>query len=152
VPALPSSVLEPLWIQIAALLLTRRDTHPLGCHRPASLTGSASTSSSRSWGSAAGIAASPTPPARPRPCAAAGMSGSAPGVAEQLRLAVLAAYDRVLRLEREQLAVDGGITKAPCGGRAQPDRPAQPGTASARWRSRGPASGWRWCGPGQPPR
>ena len=33
-PALPSSVLEPLWVQIAALLPTRQDTHPLGCHRP----------------------------------------------------------------------------------------------------------------------
>jgi len=35
---------EPLWVQIAALLPTRPDTHPLGCHRPASLTGSCSTS------------------------------------------------------------------------------------------------------------
>jgi hypothetical protein len=34
VPALPSSILEPLWVQIAALLPTRPDTHPLGCHRP----------------------------------------------------------------------------------------------------------------------
>jgi hypothetical protein len=34
VPALPSSVLEPLWVQIAVLLPTRPDTHPLGCHRP----------------------------------------------------------------------------------------------------------------------
>jgi transposase len=34
VPALPSSVLEPLWVQIAALLPARQDTHPLGCHRP----------------------------------------------------------------------------------------------------------------------
>ena len=33
-PALPSSVLEPLWVQIAALLPARPDTHPLGCHRP----------------------------------------------------------------------------------------------------------------------
>ncbi len=33
-PALPSSILEPLWVQIAALLPTRHDTHPLGCHRP----------------------------------------------------------------------------------------------------------------------
>ena len=33
-PALPSSVLEPLWVQVAALLPTRPDTHPLGCHRP----------------------------------------------------------------------------------------------------------------------
>src|SRR5829696_7232102 len=38
------------------------------------------------------------------------------GVAEQLRLVVLAAYDRMLGLELEQLAVDGCITKAPCGG------------------------------------
>jgi transposase len=34
VPALPSSVLEPLWVQVAALLPTRRVSHPLGCHRP----------------------------------------------------------------------------------------------------------------------
>jgi len=33
VPALPSSILEPLWVQVAALLPTRQDTHPLGCHR-----------------------------------------------------------------------------------------------------------------------
>jgi hypothetical protein len=44
------------------------------------------------------------------------MSGSAPGVAEQMRLAVLAAYDRLFGLELEQLAVDGCISKAPCGG------------------------------------
>jgi transposase len=34
VSALPSSILEPLWVQIAALLPSRQDTHPLGCHRP----------------------------------------------------------------------------------------------------------------------
>jgi hypothetical protein len=37
-------------------------------------------------------------------------------VAEQLRLAVLAAYDRMLGLELEHLAVDGCTTKAPCSG------------------------------------
>jgi transposase len=31
---LPSSILEALWVQVAALLPTRRDAHPLGCHRP----------------------------------------------------------------------------------------------------------------------
>jgi transposase len=34
VPALPSSILEPLWVQIAALLPARQVSHPLGCHRP----------------------------------------------------------------------------------------------------------------------
>ena len=33
-PALPPSVLEPLWVQVAALLPTRQVHHPLGCHRP----------------------------------------------------------------------------------------------------------------------
>jgi hypothetical protein len=36
--------------------------------------------------------------------------------AEQVRLLVLTAYDRLFGLELEHLAVDGCITKAPCGG------------------------------------
>jgi len=34
VPALPAAILEPLWVQFAALLPTRQVHHPLGCHRP----------------------------------------------------------------------------------------------------------------------
>jgi transposase len=116
VPALPSSILEPLWVQVAALLPDRQVHHPLGCHRPripdrlvfdkliqvlvfgcgyrriADATCSATTLRRRrdEWISA--------------------------GVAEQLRRAVLAAYDRLFGLELEQLAVDGCTTKAPCGG------------------------------------
>jgi transposase len=116
VPALPSSVLEPLWVQVAAVLPTRHDTHPLGCHRPripdriifdkliqilvfgcgyrriADATCSATTLRRRrdEW--------------------------IALGLAEQLRLLMLAAYDRLFGLELEQLAVDGCTTKAPCGG------------------------------------
>jgi transposase len=99
VPALPSSVLEPLWVQIAALLPDRQVHHPLGCHRPripdrvvfdkliqvlvfgcgyrriADATCSATTLRRRrdEWIST--------------------------GVANQLRLAVLGAYDRMLGLE-----------------------------------------------------
>jgi transposase len=116
VPALPSSVLEPLWVQVAALLPNRQAHHPLGCHRPripdrlvfdkliqvlvfgcgyrriADATCSATTLRRRrdEWISA--------------------------GVAEQLRLAVLAADDRLFGLELTDLAVDGCTTKAPCGG------------------------------------
>ena len=115
-PALPSSVLEPLWVQIAALLPARQVHHPLGCHRQripdrlvfdkliqilvfgcgyrriADATCSATTLRRRrdEWISA--------------------------GVAEQLHRVVLGAYDRLFGLELEHLAVDGCITKAPCGG------------------------------------
>ncbi len=34
VPAVPSSVIEPIWDQFAVLLPEQADTHPLGCHRP----------------------------------------------------------------------------------------------------------------------
>jgi transposase len=116
VPALPSSILEPLWVQVAALLPTHAVHHPLGCHRPripdrlvfdklvqvlvfgcgyrriADATCSATTLRRRrdEW--------------------------IALGLAERVRLAVLGAYDRLFGLELEHLAVDGCTTKAPCGG------------------------------------
>jgi transposase len=149
VPALPSSILEPLWVQVAALLPSPQVHHPLGCHRPripdrlvfdkliqvlvfgcgyrriADHTCSATTLRRRrdEWINA--------------------------GVAERLRLAVLAAYDRMHGLQLEHLAVDGCITKAPCGGQtAGPspvDRRKQGG--SARSRLRRPASRWPPCRP-----
>jgi transposase len=160
VPALPSSILEPLWVQVAALLPTRQVHHPLGCHRPripdrlvfdkliqvlvfgcgyrriADRTCSASTLRRRrrdEWITA--------------------------GVAEQLRLLVLAAYQRLVGLDLEQLAVDGCITKAPCGGQVAGPSPVDrrkqglkrrplPGPPLGR-----PAAAGRGCpGPDQPAR
>ena len=33
VPAVPSSIIEPIWDQFSALLPAREVSHPLGCHR-----------------------------------------------------------------------------------------------------------------------
>jgi transposase len=116
VPAVASSIIEPIWDQFAALLPDRPGTHPLGCHRPripdrivfdklvqvlvfgcayhriADATCSATTLRRRrdEW-----IAA---------------------GVMDRLQTLVLAAYDRMLGLTPRDIAVDCCITKAPCGG------------------------------------
>ena len=115
-PALPPSILEPLWAQFAALLPTRQVHHPLGCHRQripdrvifdkliqilvfgcgyrriADQTCSATTLRRRrdEWMTL--------------------------GLADRLQYAVLGAYQRLFGLELNHLAVDGCITKAPCGG------------------------------------
>lgn len=115
-PAIPSSIIEPVWDQVQALLPPPADAHPLGCHRPripdrivfdklvqvlvfgcaywriADATCSASTLRRRrdEW-----IAA---------------------GVMERLAAIVEAAYDRMIGLDLTTLAVDGCITEAPCGG------------------------------------
>jgi transposase len=116
VPALPSSILEPLWVQIAALLPARQDTHPLGCHRPRIADRIVFDKLIQVLVFGCGY----------RRIADQGCSATSlrrrrdewitAGVAEQLRRAVLVAYDQLFGLELERLAVDGCITKAPCGG------------------------------------
>ena len=115
-PALPPYLIEPIWTQFAALLPEREVSHPLGCHRPripdrlvfeklvqvlvfgcayeriADASCSATTLRDRrdEWIES--------------------------GVMERLRGMALDAYDRLVGLELSEVAVDGCITKAPCGG------------------------------------
>ena len=135
-PALPPSILEPLWDQFAALLPHRDDPHPLGCHRPripdrvifdkliqvlvfgcgyrriADHTCSATTLRRRrdEWITL--------------------------GVAEQLHRLVLGAFDRMLGLELNHLAVDGCITKTPCAARPPVQAPSTVPSRAANARSR----------------
>jgi transposase len=116
VPALPPYLIEPIWQQFSALLPERRTDHPLGCHRsriPDRIIfeklvqilvfgcayeriadGSCSESTLRrrrdEWIEL--------------------------GVMERLRRICLDAYDRLIGLELSEVAVDGCVTKAPCGG------------------------------------
>jgi transposase len=132
VPAIPSWLLEPLWDQFAALLPDRPvydPAHPLGCHRRrtgdwiifekliqvlrfgcsyqsiADCTCSATTIRDRrdQWIKA--------------------------GIFARLRQIALDAYDRIVGLVLQEIAVDGYITKAPgggeCAGRSPVDRGKQ---------------------------
>ena len=126
-PALPSSVIEPLWDQFAALLPEHEVSHPWGCHRPripdrvvfdklvqvlvlgaayeriADATCSATTIRRRrdEWIDA--------------------------GVLDELEQLCLEAYDQIVGLDLENLTVDGCIVKAPCGGEAAGKSPVDRG-------------------------
>jgi transposase len=127
VPALPSSVIEPLWEQFRELLPERVDSHPLGCHRPripdrvvfdkliqvlvygagyariADSTCSATTIRDRrdEWIEA--------------------------GIFDELEQIALDAYDRIVGLDLSNITVDGCIVKAPCGGEAAGRSPVDRG-------------------------
>jgi len=117
VPALPPYLIEPIWEQFRALLPEREVEHPLGCHKPripdrivfeklvqVLVFGCAY------WR----IADESCSDATLRRRRDEWIEG---GVMERLREMALAAYDRTIGLElADFLAVDGCITKAPCGG------------------------------------
>lgn len=118
-PAVPSSLIDPLWAELEALLGSRPEfspTHPWGCHRRripdrvvfehivAALV----------HGSGYEIIAS-------RGCSDRTIrrrvtTWAHRGLAQQLHRITLAAYDTIIGLHLGDLATDGCLTKAPCGG------------------------------------
>lgn len=126
-PALPSSIIEPIWVQFAALLPSRDVAHPLGCHRPriddrlvfdklvqVLVFGCA-------YQRIADDLVSATTLRRRRD------EWITLGLMDQLAAISLAAYDRMIGLDLDDLAVDGCITKAPCGGEVAGRNPVDRG-------------------------
>jgi transposase len=116
VPAIQPYIIEPIWQQFRALLPEREVNHPLGCHRSripdrivfeklvqVLVFGCA-------YWRIADESCSDTTLRRRRD------EWIYLGVMEALHELVLEAYDRIVGLELSDVAVDGCITKAPCGG------------------------------------
>jgi transposase len=130
VPVLPACLQEPLWVQFSALLPEHpvvSPSHPLGCHRrriPDRVVFEHV------------IAALVHGPGYER-VATAGCSDrsirrwlrewAAAGLAERVHTLALRAYDRMIGLELDELAVDGCMTKAPGGGEAAGRSPVDRG-------------------------
>lgn len=115
-PAVPSSIIEPIWDQFAALLPARAAPHPLGCHRrriPDRLVFDKLVQVlvfGCAYARIADATCSATTLRRRRD------EWIAAGVIEVLQALALAAYDRMIGLALDDVAVDCCITKAPCGG------------------------------------
>lgn len=118
-PALPSWLINPLWDQFAALLPARSvfdPSHPLGCHRRRienRLVFDKLVQVLRfgcSYESIADASCSATTIRNRRD------EWIAAGVFAKLKTIALDAYDRIVGLVLEDIAVDGCITKAPGGG------------------------------------
>jgi transposase len=127
VPALPSSVINPLWDQFAALIPERVVTHPWGCHRPripdrvvfdkliqVLVFGIAYARASDNTCSATTI--------RERRD-----EWIEAGIFARLEQISLEAYDRIVGLDLGDVTVDGCIVKAPCGGEAAGRSPVDRG-------------------------
>ena len=118
-PALPSWLIEPLWDQFAALLPEREvfvPTHPWGCHRRriADRIVFDKLLQVLRFGCSYQAIADST-------CSATTIRDRRDewiklGIFAQLKRIALDAYDRIVGLVLEGIAVDGCITKAPGGG------------------------------------
>ena len=116
-PALPPYIIEPIWQQFVVLLPSREEVeHPLGCHRPrisdrlvfekliqVLVFGCA-------YWRIADESCSATTLRRRRD------EWIEAGAMEALEVLALEYYDRFIGLELADVAADGFITKAPCGG------------------------------------
>lgn len=126
-PALPSSVIDPLWDQFAALLPEREVVHPLGCHRrriPDRVVFDKLIQTVVLGAAYERIADSS--------CSATTIRDRRDewieaGVFKRLEQICLEAYDRIVGLDLENLTVDGCIVKAPCGGEAAGKSPVDRG-------------------------
>ncbi len=126
-PAVPSSIIEPLWDQFHALIPPVVDTHPLGCHRPRvdDRIVFDKLVQSLKWGIAYEGVADAT-------CSATTIRRRRDewieaGIFNKLEQVCLLAVDKMLGLELDNLTVDGCIVKAPCGGEAAGRSPVDRG-------------------------
>lgn len=126
-PAVPSSILNPIWDQFQELLPVREVAHPLGCHRARIpdrvvfeklvqvLVLGASYEKIADWS-----------------CSATTIRDRrdewiSAGVFARLEQLCLGGYEKMIGLELDDLVVDGCIVKAPCGGEAAGPSPVDRG-------------------------
>lgn len=120
-PAVPSSIIEPIWHQFEVLIPAVIDTHPLGCHRPRVsdrivfdkliqilVLGAA-------YEKIADTVVSATTLRRRRD------EWISAGIFTRLEQLCLDTYDQIIGLELEDIVIDGCIVKPPAGAKLPGD-------------------------------
>lgn len=118
-PVIPSCLLAPLWNQFAALLPVRpafAPSHPLGCHRRRIPDRLVFEHVVAALVHGSGYERIASPGCSDRTIRRRVHEWAEAGLAATLHTLVLEQYDRLIGLELQDLAVDGCLTKAPCGG------------------------------------
>lgn len=133
--ALDPRVADAVWLAFEGHLPPRpADTHPLGCHRPRIsdqecfrqilvrlVTGC-------SWDVAARLGKASETTLRGRRT-----EWLAAGVFDKLVEEAIGGYDRIIGLDLSEVAVDGSLHKAPCGGEGTGPNPTDRGKCGWKW-------------------
>lgn len=129
-PAVPVSLMEPIWAEFAALLPEHPDvspTHPLGCHRRRVPDRVVFEHVVDALVHGSGYERIASPGCSDRTIRRRVRVWADAGLTERLHTLVLEHYDRMIGLELDDVAVDGCITKAPGGGEAAGRSPVDRG-------------------------
>ena len=123
-PAVPSCLLEPIWVEFHALLNEARGGeppafdpgHPWGCHRRRVPDRVVFEHVVDALVHGSGYERIASEGCSDRTIRRRLKQWARLGLAERLHAATLAAYDLIIGMELSDVSVDGCITKAPCGG------------------------------------
>ena len=134
--ALEPEVMDTMWAAVEPLLPVRGDDHPLGCHNPRIpdrvcfrglmirlVTGA-------SWVDVEAIMGFEVSDTTLR---ARRDEWIAAGVFDELCKEALAAFDRIVGLDLEEVALDGSLHKAPCGGEGTGPNPTDRSKIGWKW-------------------
>ena len=134
--AFDPEVLDAVWAACEALIPHRAETHPLGCHRPRAsdrdcfevilvrlVTGC-------SWQDAEWLCGKKVSDTTARGRRDEWLDA---GVFDKLCAEALAAYDKIIGLVLDDVAVDGSLHKSPCGGEGTGKNPTDRGKLGWKW-------------------
>lgn len=131
-PLLPSSLIEPVWIEFAALLGEENRpefsaSHPWGCHRRRIPDRVVFDHVLAALVHGSGYERIASPGCSDRTIRRRVAEWAKRGLMQQLHRIALEAFDRMIGLDLEDISVDGSITKSPCGGEVSGRSPVDRG-------------------------